>query len=204
MNTPTTDPAGAAVVVPTEPIWPLSVERYHAMVRTGILTADDPVELLEGLLVVKMPKNPPHRLATRLTRLALERVLPPGWHVETPEPVTLPDSEPEPDIAVIRGDARDYAGHHPGPDELALVVEVSDASLGRDRGLKKRLYARAGVTAYWVIDLTNRRVEAYDDPTGPVEGPDYRRVQAFGPDAELPVSVGGVEVGRIPVRELLP
>src|SRR5437899_3211819 len=113
---------GRSAAVPAEPIYRLSVAQYHAMIRADILTEDDPVELLEGWLVVKMPKNPPHRLSTGLTRTALERVVPAGWYVDTQEPITLEDSEPEPDVAVVRGDRRQYADHHPGPQDLALSV----------------------------------------------------------------------------------
>src|SRR5437764_4239507 len=102
---PRPDPAP----VPDEPVWTLSVDQYHDMIRIGILTDNDPVELLEGVLIPKMPKNPAHALAKRLLRRALERLLPGGWFVDEQEPVTTTDSEPEPDIAVIRGDVRDYA-----------------------------------------------------------------------------------------------
>ena len=131
--------------VPTEPIWQLSIDQYHQMIQSGILTDDDPVELLEGWLVSNMPKNPPHSVATQLTRQVLERFLPAGWHVDTQEPITTDTSEPEPDVTVVRGDRRDYLDHHPGPEDVALLVEVADASLQRDRGSKKRLYARARI-----------------------------------------------------------
>jgi Putative restriction endonuclease len=91
-------------VVPKEMIWRLRVDQYHQMIRNGILTADDQVELLEGMLVNKMAKNPPHRIATHRTMKALERVIPASWYVDTQEPVTLEDSEPEPDVMVARGE----------------------------------------------------------------------------------------------------
>lgn len=75
--------------VPTEPIWRFSVEQYHQMICQGILTEDDPVELLEGWLIPKMPKNPPHRVATKLTRNILEKLVPDGWYVDTQEAITL-------------------------------------------------------------------------------------------------------------------
>ena len=195
---------GQPATVPTEPIWRLSVAQYHEMIRTGIVTEDDPVELLEGWLVQKMGKNPPHRLAKRLTREALERLVPPGWYVEEQEPVTTDDSEPEPDVSVVRGQPRQYLDHHPGPQDVALLVEVSDATLGRDRGLKKRVYARARVPVYWIVNLPERRVEVYSDPSGPAEQPDYRQRQGYGEADEVPLVIDGREVGRIPVRELLP
>src|SRR5215510_11285309 len=79
--------------VPTDYIWRLRVDQYHAMICTGILTEDDPVELLEGWLVVKMPQNPPHRVAVRLTYKALESIVPANWYIDTQAPIITADSE---------------------------------------------------------------------------------------------------------------
>jgi Uma2 family endonuclease len=190
--------------VPGDPIWRLSVEQYHEMIRTGILEDGDPVELLEGWLVVKMSKSPQHCVATQLTRLALERLISSGWFVNTQDPVTTDDSEPEPDVSVIRGDRWQYLERHPGPQEVALVVEVADSSLARDRAFKRRLYAAARIPAYWVLNLVERQLEVYTDPTGPAEAPDYRQRQVFAPSEEVPLIIDGSEVGRLPVGELLP
>jgi Uma2 family endonuclease len=130
---------------PDDLIWRLSVGQYHEMIRAGILTSDDPVELLAGWLVYKMPKNPPHRIATRLAQEVLEAVVPTGWYVDAQEPVTLSDSEPEPDVMIVRGETRDYHDRHPGPEDVALIIEVADPTLERDREVKKILYARAGI-----------------------------------------------------------
>ena len=83
--------------VPQECFWRLSVAQYHAMIQAGIVTEDDPLELLEGWLVTKMAKNRPHSLTTQLTREALAALLPLGWYVDDQEPLTLADSEPEPE-----------------------------------------------------------------------------------------------------------
>jgi len=192
------------MIVSVESIWRLSVEQYHEMINTGILTDDDPVELLEGWLIPKMPKKPPHRVTKQLTRDALARLLPPGWYVEEQEPVTTEDSEPEPDIAVIRGEPRDYLEHHPGPDGIALVIEVSDTTLRRDRGLKKRIYARAGIQVYWIINLPENQIEVYTEPTGEAEEPDYQRRQDYFPDDEIPVVIEGNGAGCLLAREVLP
>ncbi len=192
------------VVVSAEPIWRWSVEKYHEMIDAGILTDDDPVELLEGLLVYKMPKKPPHTLTTDLTRESLARLLPPGWHVKGEAPITTEDSEPEPDVTVIRGARRDYSERHPGPGDIALVIEVADTTLRRDRGLKKRLYARAGIPVYLIINLPERQIEVYTSPTGEAEEPDYQQRQDYGPDDEVPIIIEGREVGRLLAREILP
>lgn len=119
--------------MPKEPIWRLQVRQYYDMIDAGILTDDDPVELLEGWLVTKISKAPPHRIATQLTREALAQLAPPGWYVDDQEPITTTDSEPEPDVVIVRGDRRDYTERHPYADEVALVVEVADTTLQRDR-----------------------------------------------------------------------
>ena len=147
-----------------ELMFQLTVDQYHELIRSGALTPSDPVELLEGLLVFKMPKNGPHSTATGKTRRAVEPLLPAGWHYRAQEPITLADSEPEPDGAVVRGGLDDYATRHPTPAEVALVIEVADSSLDRDRGTKLRSYARAGVRVYWIVNLINRQVEVYTDP----------------------------------------
>src|SRR5689334_23190287 len=102
---PTAPPPLAIVeaAIPDVPIYRLSVEQYHTMARAGILKEGAPVELLEGWLVPKMTQNPPHRLAAGLVQDALAGLIPAGWHVQIGNPVTTEDSEPEPDVAVIRG-----------------------------------------------------------------------------------------------------
>jgi len=87
---------------------------------------------------------------------------------------------------------------------LALVVEVADTTLQRDRTSKKRLYARAGVPAYWIANLSEKRFEVYTDPSGPADEPDYRERQDYGPTEAIPVMIEGREVGRLAVQELLP
>jgi len=197
-------PGERSVAVPTNPIWRLSVPQYHHMIHTGILTDDDPVELLEGWLVTKMPKIPPHRIATRLTREAIALILPAGWYVDSQEPITLADSEPEPDVVIVRGETQQYLDRHPGPQDVELVIEVSDATLLRDRTLKQRLYATAGIPIYWIVNLPDRQVEVYTAPSGPTEEPGYRQHQDFGSEDETPVVIGGVEAGCLAVRDLIP
>ncbi len=201
-DVPATDRLPPAV--PSDPIWRFSVREYHDMIRAGILAEDAPVELLDGWLVTKMMRNPPHSVATDLVRYALEQVLPKGWFVRSQNAITLATSEPEPDAVVVRGDRRTYADRHPGPEDVALVVEVADASLRRDRILKKRLYAQAGIPAYWIVDLIERRVEVYTDPSGPTDEPDYRQHRSCGTTEEVPLVVEGREVGRIAASAMLP
>jgi Uma2 family endonuclease len=183
---------------------PLSVAKYHELIRDGILTEDDPVELLEGRLVRKMTKNPPHSLATLLLRETLQKAVPEGWYVNSQEPVTLSDGEPEPDGTVVRGEPRQYKDHHPGPMDLALVIEVADSSLEIDRTDKKRSYARAGISVYWIVNLRDGQLEVYSEPTGPTDEPSYRREATYGPEQMAPVVIEGKEVAQLAVRDFLP
>src|SRR3954447_3325827 len=122
-----------------------TVDEYHRMIESGILNDEDKVELLEGYVVEKMPRNPPHdvaiqRLNKRLTRLDLA-----GWEVRIQSAITLPDSEPEPDVTLARGDDHTFANRHPLPAELGALIEVADSTLARDRQDKSRIYARANI-----------------------------------------------------------
>jgi Uma2 family endonuclease len=197
-------PVESVAAIPNDLILRLSIEQYHAMIQAGILTDDDSVELLEGWLVFKMPKNPPHRATTRLVRTALENILPRGWYVDSQEPITLSNSEPEPDIVVVRGDTRQYLDRHPGAEDIALIIEVSDTTLQRDRTVKKRIYARAGIAIYWIVNLVEEQVEVYSQPIVEFEQPDYSQRLDFGRSAVIPVIIEGVEIGAIDVNSLLP
>lgn len=196
--------AAVTASAPTLPLWRWSVEQYHEMVRSGIIAEDDPVELLDGWIVRKMTKSPLHRLATYLLRETLRRHIPEGWYVDSQEPVTLTASEPEPDVVLVRGDARDYGDHHPGPGDVALVVEVSDSGLPRDRVFKKSLYAAAGVPVYWLVNLVDRRLEVYSNCTRSASEADYARCDFFAIEDKVPLVVDGRTIAEIPVRAILP
>jgi len=190
--------------VPPEPVLQLTVGQYHEMTRAGVLQDGEPIELLEGWLVNKMIKNPPHRVAVRKCRLALESLLSADWSIDIQEPITTADSEPEPDISVIRGDTTELLDRHPGPDEIGLLVEVAETSLDRDRGWKKRIYAAARIEVYWIVNLVDRQVEVFTDPSGPADQPDYGTHQVFLVGDQVPVVLDRNEVGRIAVQDLLP
>ncbi len=186
------------------PLYRFSVEQYHRMGEIGLLTPEHRVEFLEGLVVNKMNVNPPHGNAMELVDDEIRRVLPKNWRVRSQLPVTTLDSEPEPDFAIVLTGPRDRKGRHPNPDEVGLVVEVADSSLARDRGPKARLYARAEVPTYWIVNLIDRQVEVYTDPTGPCDEPKYATLTNYVAGSEVPVVLDGVEVARLKVDDLLP
>lgn len=195
---------GAVPALPFEPVFRLSVKQYHAMIRAGVLTEDDPVELLEGILIEKMPKNARHSTANGKCQYELPKVLPPGWIVRIQEPITLADSEPEPDVVLARGSLEDYSSRHPGPADVGLVAEVADSSLVRDRSIKLRSYARGGIPTYWIINLEARIIEVYTRPEATIPEPRYADHRVFSAGESLDLVLDGEVVGRLAVAALLP
>ncbi len=182
----------------------VTVDEYHQLLRNGTLQDGDPVELLEGHIVYKMSRNPPHDAVLDQTREMLQDRLPAGWRVRVQSAITTPDSEPEPDLALVPGPASRYAQRHPGPQDVAVVVEVADTSLALDRATKARIYAAAGIVIYWIINIPDRMVEVYTDSTGSNAAPRYRQRQDFGVGQEVPLVLLGQEVGQVPVQQLFP
>jgi Uma2 family endonuclease len=184
------------------PLHRLTVEQFEAMRAAGILDDDDAVELIDGLLVAKMTKKPPHVVACELTFWAIHGILPPGWRPRWESPVRVPRrSEPEPDISVVRGeDPRENKERHPGPNDVALLVEVSESSLGFNRRAKLRIYAAADIPFYWIVNLVDRQLEVYSEP----HSGGYRSHQHLGPEEQVVLVIDGREVGRITVSDLLP
>jgi len=179
-------------------------DEYERLLDQGFFDEDDPIELLDGLLLVKEPQHSPHRTAVLLVAKAVEQAFGDGWFVQTQSPIILDDrSEPEPDVCVIAGSPRDYVEAH--PRRPALIVEVAESGLRVARGRKAVAYARALIADYWIVNLVDRVLEVHREPARP--GPARRRwgyasIQALGADAT--VSPLAVPSARIHVADLLP
>ena len=196
-------PTASPPSIGTDSIWRISVDRYHAMIEKGVITDDDRVELLDGMLVEKISKNPPHSLVTGFLRETLDRMMCDGRFLNCQEPIALERSEPEPDLAIIRGRRRDFwPDRNPAAADTMLVVEVSDDSLSRDRGLKLRLYAQANIPCYWIANIAERQIEVYSDPS-PVNA-SYSSRRDYRDGERVPVIVDGVEIGDVAVADCLP
>ncbi|MGH2583857.1 MAG: Uma2 family endonuclease [Dehalococcoidia bacterium] len=179
-------------------------EEYERMVDAGILDENDRVELIVGEIVNKVTHKGPQATSVGLGQDALIEIVPNEFHVRVQLPLALgSDSEPEPDLAVVRGSRRDYRSGH--PDGAVLVIEVSDSTLALDRSWKASVYARAGIPEYWIINLVDRIAEVYRDPApdaAALLGYGYRQRLSFGPDGAL--SVLGIADASVAVRDLLP
>jgi Uma2 family endonuclease len=197
----------SSVLIPAESPPPnihrFSVEQYDRIVDHGGLGPDDRLELLEGWIVDKMLQDPPHAYVTDITRDLLQAVLPKDWKLRDQKPIATPDSRPEPDLAVVRGPLQRYLHQHPAAADIAFVVEVADSTIETDRLRKLRIYARVRIPVYWIINIPERTVEVYAQPKAG-KTPSYRQCEIFGRHEAIPVIVEGQEIGRIPVREILP
>ena len=188
----------------SERLYRLDVRQYEEMTRLGILTENDKVELLEGLIVTKMTRYAPHIVATLVAFARLSAMLPEGWFATKEDPITVDKSEPEPDAAIIRGAVQDYLVRKPSATDVGLVIEVADSSLAHDRTVKKRIYARSGIPVYWIVNLNDRRVEVHEVPTGPCDTPEYQNMTIVNENETLAVILEGREIGRVAANELLP
>lgn len=180
-----------------------STDRYDRMVKAGLLTSEDKVELLENYVVLKTPRDPAHDGTIDLIHDAL-RGVPSGWFVRIQATVALSDSRPEPDLAIVGGTKRSFLASHPTAAEVGLIIEVANTSLLRDQRDKARVYARGNVACYWIVNLEERRVEVHTQPSGPTDAPAYASVQNFAAGDAVPLLLDGAAVASIPVADLLP
>jgi Uma2 family endonuclease len=181
-----------------------SVDKYHRMIAVGLLTEDDDVELLDGYLVHKMSRNPPLDGSLLALQDLLTRLLPTGWVCRVESAVVAVRSEPEPDLAVVRGDLRTYFTRHPGPADSGVVIEVADPTLAGDRADKGRIYAEAGLPEYWIVNLVDRQVEVYTHPQPAAAPPAYATRTDYRAGDAVPLTLDGVPVATIPVADVLP
>jgi Uma2 family endonuclease len=198
-----------ATIIPTQPapspaplaspaVYRMTVDEFERI--AGSLN-NDQVELLDGYVVWRDDMKPPHVLATERLRRRLDRSVPEGYFVREEKPIRIPEfDEPRPDISVVRGDPEVFANRHPGPEDVVLLVKVSETSLDRDQGKKKFNYARSGIPVYWIVNFVERQLEVYLSP-----GPDgYQSSQILKPGQDVAVVIDGQEAGRIAVVDLLP
>jgi Uma2 family endonuclease len=142
-----------------------SVDDYHQMIEAGVLDEDDRVELLEGKIVCMSPQRPFHASSTQRSATYLYEKLKDRAYIRAQFPVTLGnDSEPEPDIAVVKIDEHEYSYRHPEASDIYLLIEIADWTISKDRKQKARIYGKNQVLEYWILDLQKRQVYIFRQP----------------------------------------
>ncbi|MEQ2005634.1 MAG: Uma2 family endonuclease [Limisphaerales bacterium] len=160
---------------PRAQLHPLSVAAYHALGEMGLIP--EKTELLRGFVFNKMPKSPLHRwILQRLLQSIQEALARSPYWVQTEQPITIGDSEPEPDLAVVAGSNDEFCDHHPATAELAIEIAVTSHDLDHK---KASIYAEAGVKEFWIVLVPERQIEIHRRP----EGGEYREVTVVGVEA---------------------
>jgi Uma2 family endonuclease len=169
-----------------ERVSPISVSEYHRLNERN--ENGRRTELIRGIVIEKMSKSPLHSSIAKWLYEKLVTMLPSGFIFRREDPLTLADSEPEPDIAVVRGSAEQFFSSHPTTAEFVIEVAVSSPALDRENA---SLYAQAGVKEYWIVLGRERQIEVYRQP----ENGTYQKTRVFGPDDTIIcVSIPGVRI----------
>ena len=144
----------------------ISAKMYDAMIENAILDENDNVELLDGEIIEKMSKGTKHTAITRIITKFFYRILDENTVIQVQDPIRLKDaSEPEPDIILAFPDEKNYAERHPQPKDILLIIEVSDSTLQFDRLNKGLAYSRNGIRQYLIVNVENRTIEDYQNPS---------------------------------------
>lgn len=178
-----------------------SSDEYYRVAELGVFEGKR-VELIEGEIIDMAPMGTQHFVCTNLVADALREIFVKGFFVSTQNQLDVDErSQPEPDVAVVKGSPRDYVDFH--PRTLALAVEVSDSSLSLDRDVKTRIYAKAGIGDYWVVNLQDRCIEVFRKPTeDPNIGFIYAERTVYGEDHS--VSPLAKPRSKVKVSDILP
>jgi Uma2 family endonuclease len=166
-----------------------SVDDYHRMIEAGILR-DRRVELLAGEIVEMSPETPIHYNTAKRGARYLEELLTGRADVRFNGPITLLDSEPEPDIAIVRLPESIYNNRHPEPEDIFWVIEVANTSLKKDLDLKGSIYATAEIQEYWILDISSKRLIVFREP----QNGQYVIEQTFVQGEVIPLAFPDVQV----------
>jgi Uma2 family endonuclease len=160
----------------------LTSAEYYQMMESGIIREGEKVELILGQIFTMAAKGTRHTVATSRLLKSLLMLIGEQAIVRCQDPITLPNnSEPEPDIVIARLRPDDYLNSHPSPEDVVLVIEVADSTIKFDRETKAPLYANAGISEYWIVNLMDDRLEIYRQPEGDI----YTSVQVVMPPRSI-------------------
>jgi Uma2 family endonuclease len=148
-----------------------TIDEYHRLIELEFLKESDRIELIRGELIQMVAKGTPHTVCGSILCRQLDRLLGDRVVIRGQDPITLPNqSEPEPDVAIARGKDEDYLAHHPYPEDIFLVIEISDSTLDYDQTTKLEIYAEAEIFDYWIVNLNVRQLERYSQPYQNAQG----------------------------------
>ncbi|HEY2911612.1 MAG TPA: Uma2 family endonuclease [Gemmataceae bacterium] len=202
--TPPPKATADAVTAFGRPVRRFTVEQYHRLIDSEILSEGERCELIRGIILEKPVPGPSHSKSTRRLLRRLVAFFPePEWVVGIQDSITLSDSEPEPDFYAAVGPEEKYDHRHPEPEDLVLVVEVSDSTAGFDRRTKLPLYAAALVPEFWIIDVKACCIEVHTQPRGGKK-PGYRKQVIYRAGDSVPICDGAKRLGTVPAGDLLP
>lgn len=187
-----------------DPDFRFTVAQYQRMVAEGIFPADARVELLNGKVVNKVSRNPPHDTSLSLAQHELEDALSAEWYLRIQMAVVLGKaSQPEPDIAVVLAPIKRYSKQHPVLKDIGMLVEVTDSSLLQDRRDKAPIYASGRVPWFWIVNVADKIVEVYSDPKGGAS-PEYRKRVDYQIGEKVPAVLNGKIAGLVDIANLFP
>ena len=166
-----------------------AIAEWHQLVDSGVL-AGKKVELLQGEIIAMSPEGIPHSYTQQSVSDYLRQVLARKAHIRDAHPITLDNSEPEPDIAVVRLPPSIYAQHHPYSQDIYWLVEVSKQTLAKDLDLKARIYARNDIAEYWVIDLQHNKLIVHTQP----QADEYTQVVEYKAGTVTPLAFPALKI----------
>ncbi len=181
----------------------VTLEEYRRRAALGQVGDSSGFELLEGVVVAKSPQSLRHESALEKLQDVL-RVVPEDWMIRVQQSLALGDSQPEPDIAVVKRVLDGYVSAPPLGRDVVLVVEAADATLLNDRRLKQRIYSRAGILNFWVLNLLDSQLEVFSNPSGPVPMPGYQEHRIYRIEDRISLLIGLDDLGVIRVGDLIP
>ncbi len=160
----------------------IATAEYYGMMESGIIREGERVELISGQIFTMAAKGTRHTLCTRKLFKQLLALIGDRADVQSQDPITLPkNSEPEPDIVIAKLRSDEYVNSHPAPEDIILVIEVADSTIKFDRETKSPLYAAAGISEYWIVNLIDDRLEIYRQPEGDI----YTSIEIITPPRSI-------------------
>lgn len=178
-----------------------TIAEYHQLTELGFFDEDGRIELINGEIVTMPAKGMPHENCLMVLNRELVQAVGKRAFVRCQSPITLPnDSEPEPDFSIVRVPPKGYLKDHPTPQDVLLAIEISDSSLAYDRDTKLKLYARHGISDYWIFNLIDQVVEAHSQPFTSERGVSGYRIRRLHFSGEL-LTLPGLPEVQLPIAE---